>query len=185
MPPSILVDLVLAWWSRSSRVCHPHLRWIVWRLDSIGELDSLDSQTMIEIIENITIGEDELTFKTSRSSGPGGQNVNKLNTRVTVLFDVGRSPSLSDEQKRRVLSKLSTRMDRQGILRIVSQKHRSQEANRRAAVERLQQLLREALTPAPVRRKTRVPAAARQRRLEEKKQRGLLKSGRARRDWEQ
>jgi len=140
---------------------------------------------MIEIAQNTSIAEEELTFKTSRSGGPGGQNVNKLNTRVTVLFDVGNSPSLSEDQKRRIASELSSRMDRQGVLRVVSQKHRSQEANRRAAVERLQQLLQEALKPVPIRRKTRVPAAARERRLEEKRQRGRLKSQRGTRDWNQ
>ena len=140
---------------------------------------------MIEIAQNASIAEEELTFKTSRSSGPGGQNVNKLNTRVTVLFDVGNSPSLSEDQKRRIVSELSGRMDRQGVLHVVSQKHRSQEANRRTAVERLQQLLREALKPMPVRRKTRVPAAARERRLEAKRQRSRLKSQRGARDWEQ
>lgn len=139
----------------------------------------------IEINENTSIADDELTLKTSRSSGPGGQNVNKLNTRVTVLFDVSASPSLSEDQKRRIAGRLSTRMDRHGVLHVVSQKHRSQEANRREAVERLRQLLREALTPVPVRRKTRVPAAARQRRLDEKRQRGNLKNQRAARDWQQ
>ncbi len=140
---------------------------------------------MIEIGENTFIPEEELTFKTSRSGGPGGQNVNKLNTRVTVLFDVSRSLSLSEEQKRRIVSKLSTRVDRQGVLHVVSQKYRSQEANRRAAVERLQQLLQEALMPPPIRRKTTVPRAARERRLEEKRQRGRIKSDRSRRDWSQ
>ena len=130
---------------------------------------------MIEVTENISISEDELTFKTSRSGGPGGQNVNKLNTRVTVLFDVAGVSSLSDEQKRQVRSRLSNRIDKHGVLRVVSQKHRSQEANRQAAVERLQQLLQEALKPRPVRRKTKVPARAHERRLREKKQRGLLK----------
>jgi ribosome-associated protein len=139
---------------------------------------------MIEIAENTAIGENELTYKTSRSSGPGGQNVNKLSTRVTVLFDVGHSPSLSDGQKRLIVSKLSSRIDQQGMVHVVSQKHRSQEANRRTAVERLQELLREALTPAPIRRKTNVPMAARQRRLDEKKQRSRLKSRRAERNWE-
>jgi len=140
---------------------------------------------MIEIAQNTSIAEEELTFKTSRSGGPGGQNVNKVNTRVTVLFDVGNSPSLSEDQKRRIASELSGRMDRQGVLRVVSQKYRSQEANRRAAVERLQQLLQEALKPVPIRRKTRVPAAARERRLEEKRQRSRLKSQRGTRDWNQ
>jgi ribosome-associated protein len=140
---------------------------------------------MIEIADNTSICEDELTFKTSRSGGPGGQNVNKLNTRVTVLFDVHHSPSLSEDQKRRIASSLSSRMDRQGVLRVVSQKYRSQEANRRAAVERLQQLLQETLKPAPIRRKTRVPAAARERRLEEKRQRSRLKCRRGKGDWDQ
>jgi ribosome-associated protein len=140
---------------------------------------------MIEIARNTFLAEEELTFTTSRSGGPGGQNVNKLNTRVTVLFDVGHSPSLSEDQKRRIAGELSSRMDRQGVLRVVSQKHRSQEANRRAAVERLQQLLQEVLKPVPVRRKTKVPAAARERRLEEKRQRSRLKSQRGMRDWDQ
>ena len=140
---------------------------------------------MIEIADNTFIPEGELTFKTSRSGGPGGQNVNKLNTRVTVLFDVSGSPSLSEDQKRRILSKLSSRIDRNGVMQVISQKHRSQEANRRAAVERLQQLLQEALKPTPIRRRTRVPAAARQRRLDEKKRRGRLKSQRTRQDWGQ
>jgi len=139
---------------------------------------------MIEIAGNTAINEDELTFKTSRSSGPGGQNVNKLNTRVIVLFDVSRSPSLSDDQKRLIVSRLSTRMDREGMLHVASQKHRSQEANRRAAVGRLRELLREALTPVPIRRKTKVPMAARHRRLDEKKQRSRLKSQRAEKNWE-
>jgi len=138
---------------------------------------------MIDVTEKTSISEDELTFKTSRSGGPGGQNVNKLNTRVTVLFDVAGSPSLSDEQKQQIRSQLANRVNKHGILRVVSQKHRSQEANRQAAVERLQQLLQEALKPRPMRRKTKVPAGARERRLKEKKQRGLLKRLRARGDW--
>jgi ribosome-associated protein len=140
---------------------------------------------MIDIGENTFISEDALVFRTSRSSGPGGQNVNKLNTRVTVLFDVSGSASLSEDQKRRIASRLSTRLDRHGVLHVVSQKHRSQEANRRAALDRLQQLLQGALKPVPIRRKTGVPAAARARRLEEKKRHSRLKSERARRDWSQ
>jgi ribosome-associated protein len=133
---------------------------------------------MIEIAANTFLREEELAFKTSRSGGPGGQNVNKLNTRVTVLFDVAGSPSLSDEQRQRVRSRLSTRIDKQGVLHIVSQKHRSQEANRQAAVERLQELLREALTPEPTRKKTKIPRAARERRIREKKRRGEIKQQR-------
>jgi ribosome-associated protein len=139
---------------------------------------------MIEIAQNVVISEDELTFKTSRSGGPGGQNVNKLNTRVTLSFDVAGSAGLSSEQKQRILNALSERVDRQGVLRVVSQKHRSQEANRRAAVERFQQLLQDALTPVPIRRKTHATAASRRRRLEEKKQRSQLKRQREKQDWQ-
>jgi ribosome-associated protein len=141
---------------------------------------------MIEIAENTFLREEELVFKTSRSGGPGGQNVNKLNTRVTVLFDVAGSPSLSDEQKQRICSKLPTRIDKQGVLHVVSQKHRSQEANRQAAVERLQELLKKALEPERIRKKTRTPKAAHERRIREKKHRGEIKQHRrtGRDEWE-
>jgi ribosome-associated protein len=134
---------------------------------------------MIEIKDNISISEDELVFKASRSGGPGGQNVNKVNTRVTVFFDVTNCGTLSDVQKRRILTRLATRTDKNGVLRVVSQKHRTQKANRRVAVERLQQLLVDALKTRPVRKKTRVSYAAKQRRLEEKHRRSLLKQQRA------
>ncbi len=133
--------------------------------------------------KDVPIPESELVFQASRSSGPGGQNVNKLNTRVTVLLDVAHSPSLSDRQKQQVLSRLAGRIDKAGILHVASQEHRSQEANRRAAVERLQQLVRDALKPVPVRRKTKVPVAARERRLQQKKQRSDRKQQRRGRDW--
>jgi ribosome-associated protein len=137
----------------------------------------------MDAAEDVPIPEGELVFKASRSSGPGGQNVNKLNTRVTVLFHVAGSPSLSEEQKQQVLSKLARRIDKEGVLHVAAQKHRSQEANRRAAVERLQQLVQEALQPVPVRRKTKAPAAARERRLQEKKQRSDRKQQRRGRNW--
>jgi ribosome-associated protein len=137
----------------------------------------------MDAAEEVLIPESELVFKASRSSGPGGQNVNKLNTRVTALFDVAGSPSLSEEQKQQVLSGLSTRVDKNGVLHVVSQKHRSQEANRRTAVERLQQLVYDALKPRPVRKKTKAPAAARERRLEEKKRRSSRKQQRMGKDW--
>ena len=138
---------------------------------------------MLEIVANTQIDESELLFKASRSSGPGGQNVNKLNTRVTLLFDVVGSSGLSDEQKHRVLQSLSTRIDKQGVLRVVSQRFRTQAANRQAAIERFVQLLADVLAPRPVRRKTKMPAGARQRRLDDKKHRSRLKQQRSGRDW--
>jgi ribosome-associated protein len=125
----------------------------------------------------IEIPEQELVFKTSRSSGPGGQNVNKVSTRVTVLFDVANTACLSDSQKKRILRQLATRASKGGVIRVVSQRYRTQKANRRAAVERLQQLLRKALTIKPVRKKTRVPVWAKERRLEEKKRRSAGGTG--------
>jgi len=137
---------------------------------------------MIEITDNISIREDELIFKASRSSGPGGQNVNKVNTRITLLLDVANCESFSDVQKRRILSRLATRADKNGLVRVASQRFRTQKANRRAAVERLQQLLAEALKTRPVRKKTKIPYVAKQRRLEEKRRRSLLKRQRAKRN---
>ncbi|MEJ2701130.1 MAG: alternative ribosome rescue aminoacyl-tRNA hydrolase ArfB [Sedimentisphaerales bacterium] len=137
---------------------------------------------MIKITRDISVGEDELVFKTSRSSGPGGQNVNKVSTRVTLLFNVTDCKSLSEVQKQRILSRLAGRADKRGVLRVVCQRHRTQKANRRAAVERLQQLLADALKRRAVRKATKVPYAVDQRRLDRKKQRGMLKRQRAQRN---
>jgi len=139
---------------------------------------------MIEITDGVFISEDELVFKASRSGGPGGQNVNKVNTRITLFFDVTECEVLSDIQKRRILARLSTRADKNGVIRVVSQKFRTQKANRRTAVERLQELLKGALKTKPVRKKTKVPERARLRRLEEKKRRSILKKQRAEKDFE-
>ncbi len=125
------------------------------------------------------IDEEELRFRYSRSSGPGGQNVNRVETRVTLLFDVEGSPSLSAAHKRTLRRKLATRITKDGILQVVAQRHRTREANRRAAVERFQELVAEALRPRRRRRPTSVPAAAKRRRLESKKRRAELKRRRA------
>lgn len=127
----------------------------------------------------IEIPKDELVFKFSRSSGPGGQNVNKVNTRVTVLFDVADSAQFSGSQKKRILKRLATRASKKGQIRVASQKYRTQKANRAAAIDRLHELLAGALATKPPRKKTKVPFGARQRRLEEKKRRGILKQQRA------
>jgi ribosome-associated protein len=136
---------------------------------------------VIEIADGIFAGEDELFFRASRSGGPGGQNVNKVNTRVTLFFDVANCRGLSQVQKRRILSRLQSRADKNGVLRVVSQKFRTQKANRGAAIERLQELLRKALSKPRVRRRTTVPHSAVERRLEQKRHRSLLKRQRAKR----
>ena len=106
--------------------------------------------------------------------------MNKLNTRVTLRFDAAGSPSLSDTQRERILERLSTRISREGILRVVSQKHRTQKMNRDAATERFAELLREALVQSPPRKKRGVPAGVRRKRLEDKRRRSQTRAGRAR-----
>ena len=137
---------------------------------------------MIEITQDISIHEDELVFKASRSGGPGGQNVNKVSTRVTLFYDVTHCECFTEAQKKQILSRLAGRADKRGVIRVVSQKYRTQKANREAAIERFQFLLAEALKKRPVRKKTRIPYVANQRRLEEKKRKSLLKRQRARKN---
>ncbi|MDA3897475.1 MAG: alternative ribosome rescue aminoacyl-tRNA hydrolase ArfB [Desulfobacteraceae bacterium] len=134
---------------------------------------------MIEITKNLAIPEDELKFSATRSSGPGGQHVNKVNTRITLWFDVEESPGLNREQKNRILSRLKTRISKDNILRVISQRHRSQIANREAAIERFAELLKEALAVLPPRRKTKVSKNANQRRIDGKKHHSMIKKHRA------
>jgi len=134
---------------------------------------------MIKIKDGILVGEDELSFTFSRSSKPGGQNVNKISSRVTLLFDVANSPGLSAENKNQIMTRLRTRINKDGVLRIVSQRHRRQAANREAAVERFVELLQETLKPIKSRKKTRISLASKKRRLNEKKRRSRLKQERA------
>lgn len=132
---------------------------------------------MADIIINdtLTIPETCLRLSPSRSSGPGGQNVNKLNTRITLVFDLPNCPTLTDEQKQRLLKKLSTYADKEGCLHISSQRHRSQYANRLDATERLTSLVAQAIKPPVKRRKTAVPKGAIRKRLELKKRRSAIK----------
>jgi ribosome-associated protein len=132
--------------------------------------------------DNLTIPGWELAFSYSPSGGPGGQHANRAATRVTLYFDVANSPSFSESQRRHLLKRLSSRLDQDGILQISAQDTRSQHRNREIALERLEKLLRNALKPRKRRRKTRPSAAANERRLRQKKQRGRLKRERSR-DW--
>ena len=133
---------------------------------------------MIEISKDLTINENELEFTFSRSGGPGGQNVNKVSSRVTLLFDVANSLSLSDIQRKRILIKLQTRINNEGVLRVICQKHRSQSANREEAIIRFTDLLHQALKRKTPRKKTKIPAAAVEKRIEEKKHRSRIKQKR-------
>ena len=123
----------------------------------------------------------ELRFVFSRASGPGGQNVNKVSTRVTLLFDLGATAALTPAQRSLVRRRLRTRIDSRGVLRVVSSRHRTQAANRRAALERFAALLTEALATPKTRIRTGVPRAAVERRLRDKTHRARRKRQRANR----
>jgi ribosome-associated protein len=139
---------------------------------------------VIEVMEGISVPESELSFSASRSGGPGGQNVNKVSTKITLSFDVHRSAALSDDQKRRITEKLATRINNDGILQVVSQRTRSQEMNRADAIKRFAELLRKALTPRRARFKTRLPRAAKEQRRQEKKKHSVKKQARSTKGWD-
>ncbi len=130
------------------------------------------------IIMPYTIPDDELTFRATRAGGPGGQHVNKTSTKIEVLWDVGRSAALSESQRQRIKEKLSNRIDADGVLRVVAGARRSQLQNRVAAVARINELVREALTEPKPRKRTKVPKRAREERLAEKKRRSETKQQR-------
>jgi ribosome-associated protein len=134
---------------------------------------------MAQITEDLEIPEEEMVFLTSRSGGPGGQNVNKLETKVTLRFDLAGSPRLTEEQRQRIRERLATRITRDGILHISSQRHRTQAANREAAVARFAELVGEALREETPRKPTKVPRAVKRRRLEDKRRRSERKRGRS------
>ena len=134
----------------------------------------------IDINDRLSIPDDEIDFTFTRSSGPGGQKVNKTSTRATLHFDVEGSPSLTDAERARIRQRLATRINKDGTLRVVSQKYRTQTANRRAALERFAELLQEALKPRRKRKPTRVPDAVKEGRLKAKRHRSLIKRERSR-----
>lgn len=133
----------------------------------------------IRVTPSCSIPLRELRFRTSRSGGPGGQNVNTRDTRVELVFDVAGSPSLGPRQRARLLDKLGSRLDSRGVLRIVASQERSQAQNRARAIERFRALVADALKEAKPRRATRPSRAAEERRLEAKRVRSRTKRGRS------
>ncbi|GJM23905.1 MAG: aminoacyl-tRNA hydrolase [Phycisphaerae bacterium] len=120
----------------------------------------------------------EVWFTFDRSSGPGGQNVNKRSSRVTMWFDVVSSPSLTDRQKSLLQARLRTRINKEGLLRLVASKHRTQAANRRTLEERFVEVIGEALIETPKRKKTRIPKSVKRKRISDKRHRSRTKDAR-------
>ena len=130
---------------------------------------------MIRITPDIAIRETELKLDFIRSSGPGGQNVNKVATAVQLRFDAVRSPSLPEDVRRRLVRIAGKRVSKEGVLLIDARRFRTQERNRQDAVERLVQWIRRAAEKPKKRIKTRPTLSSRERRLEGKRQRSETK----------
>ncbi len=120
----------------------------------------------------------EIRFRFSRSGGPGGQHVNKTETRVELLFDVRSSPSLSDKQREQIENKLGSRISADGILSVVAQGSRSQSRNREIALVRFRELLQKAIQKTKKRIPTKPGKISAEKRIQKKKRRGEIKKSR-------
>ncbi len=136
---------------------------------------------MIQVTPHIAIDESELVESFVRSSGPGGQNVNKVSSAVQLRFDARRSPSLPNDVAIRLMKIAGKRLTKDGVIVIAAQQHRQQERNRADARERLFDMIREAAIPPVPRRATKVPRSEKKKRLEGKKRRSEIKGLRQRR----
>jgi ribosome-associated protein len=129
----------------------------------------------IEITPALLLPVSELDYRATRSGGPGGQHVNTSSTRIEVWWDIGGSPSLTDEQRARLLQRLASRLGGEERLRIVASQSRSQLRNREAATERLREIVAAALAVAKPRKRTKPSRAAKAARLEAKRRRSATK----------
>lgn len=130
---------------------------------------------VLTVTDDVFIPASELTFRASRSGGPGGQHVNTSSTRVELAWDVGATPNLSDDQRARVMDKLANRINSEGVLLLTEGGSRSQHKNKEAVTARFQELLAEALHVPKPRKRTRPSRASRRRGIKEQKHRAEIK----------
>lgn len=133
---------------------------------------------MIRITPRISIDEREITLGFVRSSGPGGQNVNKVSTSVELRFDAAHSPGLPDDVRNRLIKIAGRKVTREGVLIIEARRFRTQEKNRADAIERLAALIRQAAVEPVKRRRTRPTLQSKDERIKRKKRRSLIKESR-------
>jgi ribosome-associated protein len=133
---------------------------------------------MLEINQRLRIPEQELGWSYVRSSGPGGQNVNKVASKAVLRWDVANSPSVPNYVKARLMSQQANRTTTEGVLILTSQQHRDQERNRQDCLEKLRAILLQAIAIPKKRRPTRPTRGSQERRLQAKKRRAMLKTGR-------
>ena len=139
---------------------------------------------MLVVTPDVSIPDEEFEWKFIRSSGPGGQNVNKVASAVQLRFLLPLNTSLPTSARNRLRRMAGQRLIDDGSILISARSERSQEQNRRDALERLAELIRAALIEPKVRKKTRPTRASKERRIESKKRRGTTKQGRGARSWE-
>jgi len=137
------------------------------------------------VMAGLEIPDAELEFVASRSGGPGGQNVNKVSSRVTLRFDLERTTAVSAEQRARIRRKLSSRINKDGVLQVSSQRTRSQDLNREDVIQRFGELLRMALREEKPRVETKATRSSKEERLREKRKRTEVKRTRAIKGWDE
>lgn len=151
-----------------------------WVDESELSAGAVPEHALLRVNDDLAIPLAEIRYRATRSGGPGGQHVNTSSTRIELEFDVGASAALTDAQRARIQDRLANRIDGDGVLRLASSSSRSQHQNREDATERLARLIADALKERKVRRRTKMPRAAREARLKEKKRRAETKKARGR-----
>jgi len=134
-----------------------------------------DETTVLQINDSLWIPRAELTYRATRSGGPGGQHVNTSSSRVELAWNVDTSPSVTEEQRALIKTKLANRINGEGVMLLSGSESRSQHQNKEAVTARFAELVAQALVVPKVRRKTKPSRASKEARLQEKKQRSQTK----------